>query len=48
LASPFLELEFITAEECAEIEHVFYFNDVDRDQHVNGDQDFIDVSIQSL
>ncbi|GAU12422.1 hypothetical protein TSUD_253730 [Trifolium subterraneum] len=34
-ASPFPELEFITVEECAEIEQVIYFNDDDRAQHVS-------------
>nr|KYP53074.1 putative disease resistance protein At1g61180 family [Cajanus cajan] len=34
LASPFPELEFITVEECASIEHVFYFTEDDRGQEV--------------
>lgn len=34
LASPFPKLEFITLEECSKVEHVFYFNEDDRDHEV--------------
>ncbi|XP_058742959.1 uncharacterized protein LOC131615814 [Vicia villosa] len=34
LPSPFRELEFITIEECYEIEQVFFCNEDDRSQHV--------------